>query len=405
MRVLLVNSLYAPDEVGGAERSVRSLAEELTQAGVDVHVAALTRQGLSTEKLSGVTVHRIGLANLYWPFGDVRRRALSRAVWHWNDRANAAMARQFSSLLEDVRPDLVHTNNLAGFSVSLWRAAKRNGLPLVHTLRDYYLVCPRSTMYRTAREGHGANCDAPCRSCGLFSAGKREASEDVDWVVGISRHILERHGELGFFAGITGRSVVHNGPLVQPAVSTVAPQGSPDKLLRVGYLGRLSPEKGIETLIDACLHESLRDRLTLQVAGLGDEEYGASLMSRASSPTIRFVGQQDPSSFLEQLDLLVVPSLWREAFGRVVVEAFAHRVPVIATRTGGLPEIVDDGVTGYLFPPGDVSELVRIMDSVLADRSLLPALAQAAVERVATLVPARVAGRYLEVYSAVASGR
>ncbi|MBK8151403.1 MAG: glycosyltransferase, partial [Acidobacteria bacterium] len=146
MKIALLNSCYYPDEPGGAERSVRILAESLVGAGHTVSVICLGKARETTE-VGGVRVERIPIRNGYLPSehgGD--RGAIQRVVWHVRDTHNSAAAHDIAVLLHQFRPDVLHTNNLSGFSVSVWKAARDLGIRIMHTTRDFYLLCPRSTM-------------------------------------------------------------------------------------------------------------------------------------------------------------------------------------------------------------------------------------------------------------------
>ena len=197
MKVVLLNTLYHPYRVGGAERSVRLLAEGLAAQGHKVVLVTLDKPGTSAKKetINGVEVYRVPLHNNYWPFTNNRHKpfVVRRALWHYRDRYNKAMARLVKTILEGERPDLLHTHNVTGFSVAVWDVAKSLGLPVVHTVRDYSLLCPRNA-YRKGR-----NCSRPCLSCLPFLIPKRKASVVVDVVVGNSRFTLKRHLEWGFF--------------------------------------------------------------------------------------------------------------------------------------------------------------------------------------------------------------
>ena len=115
--------------------------------------------------------------------------------------------------------------------------------------------------------------------------------------------------------------------------------------LIIGYLGRIEVTKGIETLIDAAA--ALGDeRCSLLIAGEGDPAYVDELRRRRSSPAIAFLGKVDAAAFFARIHLLVVPSLWEEPLSRVIPEAYASGVTVVASRVGGMPEIVVEGQTG-----------------------------------------------------------
>jgi glycosyltransferase involved in cell wall biosynthesis len=130
------------------------------------------------------------------------------------------------------------------------------------------------------------------------------------------------------------------------------------------YLGRLSPEKGLPTLLEAWADLDVQ----LLVAGDGPER---SRLERFASSRVTFLGMvsaTQAAELLREARALILPAEWFEPAPRSIVEAFAAGVPVIATRRGGIPESVEDGRSGVLFPAGDVASLRRAVESLMDDR-------------------------------------
>lgn len=354
MRVLLVNSLYAPDEAGGAERAVRVLAEELLRRGVDVTVACLSSEGrLRHDTIDGVPVVRLPLANLYFPFmRDAPPPTWQRFFWHLIDDWNPVMARRLGRVMDETRPDVVNLHNLAGLSAAAIGAARARGLPVVQTLHDYYFVCPRTAMFRD-----GAVCAAPCRGCRALTRRRRRASRGVNLAAGVSAAMLRPLAAAGAFPDETRRVVVHNpnppaGADYRPVLRG-HPPGAP---LRLGFLGRLDITKGLETLIAAM--RRLRDLpVSAALAGTGRAEYEAALRAAAAGLPIEFLGHVAPAELFRRIDVLVVPSAWLEPFGRVVQEAFACGVPVLGADSGAIPEVIGSTGAGLCFAAQDPEAL------------------------------------------------
>lgn len=354
MKVLLVNSLYAPDETGGAERAVRVLAEELLRRGVDVTVACLSPAGrLTRDTVDDVPVVRLPLANIYFPF--MRRASPAgwqRLLWHLLDDWNPLMARRLGQVMDAVQPDIVNLHNLAGLSAAAIGAAHARGMPVVQTLHDYYFVCPRTAMFR---DGHV--CDAPCSGCHALTRRRRRASRSVEIAAGVSEAMLRPLAAAGAFPDAQRRVVVHNpNPPADPdytAMGHVHPPGAP---LRLGFLGRLDITKGLETLIAAM--GRLQDLpVTTMIAGTGRGEYESELRAAAAGLPIQFLGHVAPAELFRRIDLLVVPSAWREPFGRVVQEAFAYGVPVLGADSGAIPEVIGSAGADLCFPAQDPAAL------------------------------------------------
>lgn len=198
-------------------------------------------------------------------------------------------------------------------------------------------------------------CLSICQKC------KPRASASLrSWpggtAVGISRSVLANHVTHGLFAGDTELIVSHpNIESGEPKISTRRAQ-----LREVGFLGRLSPEKGLEVLLD------VGDRLGISVlvAGEGHDGYVAELRDR--HPAARFVGHVPARDFLDRVDLLVVPSVWDEPFGRVVADAKAAGVPVLISDRGGLIEAAGAAAATFRsFSPYDPAALEALLAEAL----------------------------------------
>lgn len=389
MKVALLNALYEPYRFGGAERSVQILAEGLHRRGLSVSVITLGEPHLEPcSVINGVTVHRLPLDNWYWPF-VATTNAVQRAAWHVRDLSNRAMSARVAGVLDRVRPDVLHTNSLAGFSVSVWGQARRRGIRIVHSLRDYYLMCPPSVMYRN--EG---NCGRICARCLPFAAYRRRAAQAVHAVSGVSEFILERHLREGYFKGCVAAKVIYN-PL--PALQRQATTGR-SRGVAFGYIGRIAAHKGVRWLLEAFAKHAARDD-TLVLAGEGDERFVTAMKARFASPAVRFIGHSDPKVFYEQVDAVVVPSLWHEPLARTAIEAMAYGIPVIASNRGGLAEIVEDGVTGIVADPDDSGSLARAIRRLSQDRELAARLGSNCRERLARFCPESVSESFVSLFA------
>lgn len=380
MKVLFINSLYAPDIGGGAEIILQRTVEGFQQRGYQVAVLATGPQsGLMQETVNLVKVYRAGLRNFYWHFTAQRPGRLARLGWHLRDRYNAGMRDYVKQVIALEKPDVVVCHNLAGWSVSAWDEITAAGLPIVQVLHDLYLLCPGSTMFN---KGH--SCQTQCGRCERFRSGHDERSALVNTVVGVSRFMLDTLKAQGYFKGARGY-VVHNAS-PSPAVPVkLQPLDAPAKKgpLRFGYMGTLSEPKGLRWLIDQ--FQQLPIDATLQIAGRGQLDDEARFKALAHSPKVSFVGYQAPEDFYKQIDVAVVPSIWNEPFGMVAVEACAWSTPVIASRMGGLPEIIQDQFNGLLCSPDDPDSLGVAMLKLHQQPQLLARLSAQARVSVASL--------------------
>jgi len=355
VKILVVNNLYFPNIKGGAEVSTQIICEQLVELGHQVVVYSLDNcKSQHQSEINGVKVNYLPIKNVYWPFDEsTSRGGRSKLNFFAQDAYNLKVSRQFQEIIRNEQPDIVHTSNLYGFSVSVWSAAKINKIPVVHTLRDYYLLCRKGSLFVG-----GDNCEKRCLSCQLYSVPRSLVSQDVSAVIGVSQHILRAHLSAGLFGSASIRSVIHNPYRPKrDVVISISANSKPSNGLVFGYIGRVSEEKGIGKLIAAFAR--LNDSSSiLRIAGAYTEEYKNHLTDLAGESKVQFLGHIDAESFFSQIDVLVMPSLWHEPFGRGVVEAYAYGLPVIASRRGGLQEIVLDPQNS-LFEPTDVDSIVH----------------------------------------------
>ncbi len=387
MKVCIINTLYYPYSIGGAEKSVQFLTESLVDIGLNPFIISVGEQE-GIHEVNGIKVYVISVENLYWPYQPKNffRKHLN-PLWLGIDIYNPLMGRKIGHILDLERPDIVHTNNLGSISVAAWSETNKRAIPLVHTIRDYYLMCARATMYHKDRE-----CVTQCKICRVYAMARKHLSSLVDEVVGISNFILNRHVDAGFFPRAQ-LNIIHNSYRTEEK-RRITCNGS----LRLGYFGRILPSKGVELFIDAFLAWN-HPNATLVIAGNGNAEYLAKLQLKCLNKKVDFIKWAKPADFFSSIDVLVVPSLWHEPLGRTVFEAYAHGVPVIGSRRGGIPEIVEEGRTGVLFEPYEPQALVEVFQHVISHQEdWLGQMRINCLEKAKQFLPERIAREYVKVY-------
>lgn len=398
MRILHVTMLYPPHVMGGAERSVCMLAEAQAAAGHQVAVACTTPGPFAEEWRNGVAVFRMPHESLFWAEDWPRHNGLAR-VWRKALMPfNAGMRGHFSRVLDQFRPDIINSHSMVDVTTSLWPAATAQGYCVVHTLRDYDLLCVDGAMYHG-----GKGCGAKCK---ILSRPKQWHHRHISGVVAISHEVLQQHLDHGCFTALPPerRRIIWNSAR---ASGTSAAYQRPDRGAQpftFGFLGRISAEKGIGTLIDAARQLPAGRPWQIRVAGTSPAGIDSFIQASQGLP-IHFAGQMDPLAFFETIDILVVPSIWAEPFGRVIIEAYSAGVPVLAARTGGIPGLIAGDKDRWLVPPGDAGALAQRMNAILdAGRAALPAAEEFAPILEQT-TPETIARQYSQFYQTVLDHR
>ena len=396
MKVALLNEKYFPYISGGAERSLKVLAEALPARGATpVVITVCPGPAERTAVVDGVRVHSLPVRNFFWPVDGRARPRWKLAAYHLRDSLDRSRSREIRRMLERIGPDVVHTNNLSGLGILTWRAAKSLALPVVHTLRDHYLMCPFSVRHRRGRD-----CPATCLDCVPFALRNRRLSRLVDVAVGNSRDILEPHLAAGYFACAGETRVIYNAS----ATSCAGQPGAPAEpgVVTFAFLGRITREKGIENLLAAT--RSLPDRgWRLLIAGDGVRAYVERLRTRFSRRNISWLGWVDPAEIYRAADWVIVPSLWREPLPRVILEAHGCGVPVAASNRGGIPEVVAHGRTGLLYDPAAPAALAGLLKRLADGEWRAADFRSACISAAARYRPGRMAGDYLRAYAKAAA--
>jgi glycosyltransferase involved in cell wall biosynthesis len=212
----------------------------------------------------------------------------------------------------------------------------------------------------------------------------------------------------GKIAAACGRPVraILNGSSALPSESHAALRaelGVPDGVPLIGAIANLEARKGLRALLDAFARLPRPDARLVVIGADAEPEESSALKDLAAAPALAgrvLLAGYRPNArrYAAAFDVCVVPSLRQESFGLLALDAMRAGRPVVATRVGGLPEVVDDGVTGLLVPPGDPAALAAALERLLADPGLARGLGEAGRRRAAERFDAaRMAAEYREV--------
>ncbi|HEX5130389.1 MAG TPA: glycosyltransferase family 4 protein, partial [Usitatibacter sp.] len=317
----------------------------------------------------------------------------------------AEAVRQFDEMLAASRPDVVHVHELFPL-VSPWILPRctRRGVPVVMTVLDYRLTCPVGTHLREGRTCErcigGREHWALLNNC----RGNLVESATVSLFNAMARRFRLYAGHVSRFVApseFTCRWLVEKLGIEPqrvarvPCVIDIPARGVPDPAAGryVACASRLSPEKGIDTLVEAA-------RLSGLPFSVARNE--THLVKSTLPPDIATVvtrGASDLAGFYRGARMLVFPSVYFETFGLVGAESMSHGVPVVAARIGALADLVDDGVNGLLFEPGNARDLAEKVSRLWNDAALCRRLGSAAREKAAALwAPAAHVKGLLSVY-------
>ncbi|MEO1296698.1 MAG: glycosyltransferase [Cyanobacteria bacterium J06636_16] len=283
---------------------------------------------------------------------------------------------QIKIFLQEHRPNVAHIHNTVPLiSPSVYAACQSEGVPVVQTLHNFKLVCPGSNLYRdnqVCEKCIGKSFTYPALIHGCyrrdylstaflvssltFNRMRGTYSKEIDTYIALTEFARKKFIE----AGLPSEKLVMKPNFVTAQIGKGSHQGG-----YALFAGRLISQKGVETLLQAW--SLLDESVPLKIAGTG---YLAEQIQSQLPNNVEYLGQlprQEVISLMQNATFLVFPSEWYEGFPMTIVEAFATGLPVIASRLGGMAEIVQAGTSGWHFESGNPQDLAAVVQQAWRD--------------------------------------
>lgn len=372
MRILQANKFYYPK--GGADKYFIDLTEALNAAGHKTAVFAMadSRNLKSPDAKYFVSKIEFNGGGLKDKIKIPERMIYSREA-----------KRKFARELDDFKPDIVHVHNIYHqLSPSILEAAKERNIPVVMHLHDYKLVCPNYRLFtknRVCRKCLDKKSYWPClyNNCYESTAASFLAALEMTihhkWL-----HIYEKNIDLLIAPSeFMRRLVIESGWPEDKIITLYNPAPKISELTKIDnqekdyllYFGRLAPEKGINDLI----HAAKNSGKLLHIAGSGSEEKNIrkEFAPEIKDGRIKLLGRLSGKLLSDEIAgarAIVFPSLWPENMPLALLESLAQGKVVIASRIGGLPEIIVDKKNGFLFNAGDIKGLETVIRTVFRSK-------------------------------------
>lgn len=303
---------------------------------------------------------------------DVARRTI------WNSHS----FEDLTDIIRRERPVLMHcTNTFPLISPAAYYAAKSEGVAVVQSLHNYRVLCPNALLFRNGgvcRDCLGRRIAWPAVLHGCYR-GSRAASTVVTSMLAYHGRIKTWTDAVDQYIALSDfcREIFIEGGMPAHRIAVKPNCVNPDPGIGNGeggyavFVGRLSEEKGLDTLLNAW--EAADNPVSLKIVGDGPL---ANMVRTAAvkDHRIEWLGQrtfEDTLAIIGSAACLIMPSKSHEPFGRTIIEAFAKATPVVVATRGAMPELVDDGRTGMHFEAGDPRQLAAAVKAILADRERL----------------------------------
>lgn len=354
MKIIQVNKFLYPK--GGADKYCLTLIEELSKQG-----ETIIPFGMADHRNIKSSWQEYFSENIDYHQAGNYFKIATRLIW------NQEAAAKFAALLDKTKPDLIHAHNIYHqLSPAILVEAKKRKIPVVMTLHDYKLACPNYLMFN-----HGQNCERclggnylNCLTHNCYNSYARSGLAALEsFLHNKVWHIYRDNVDLfiapsNYLKGImikAGWPADKIEVLINPAPTYTPSTEDNNRLL---YLGRLSLEKGLETLLEALKFNNE----SLDIVGTGPDE--AKLKELCTKLELNdrvsfhgFLNGEALEKIKRSAKAIVLPSLWAENMSLVLLESLSCGKLVIASNTGGSPELIIDKQTGFLFEAGNVYQL------------------------------------------------
>ena len=386
MKILQIAHCFPPESMTGAEICAYNLAKRLSdkhEVSVFYRINDPLKKDYEVIKngFEGIRVYKIN--NTLRHYNSIEK------VYH-----NKRIEEAFAEVLKEAKPDIAHIHHLLFLSLGIIAILRKSNIPIVFTLHDYWLICPRGQLLRPdcslCKEPFKANC-LFCLAMGMnpknlakrllklpigkkFSRDLKDICGKVDLFIAPSNHLRNRFIKFG----VPPEKIVYSDNGMDISLFKDTEKTASDKI-RFGFIGTLIPSKGAHVLIKA-FNKIREGKAVLKIYGkspvnngIFDYYHRINRMAR-NNKNIKFMGtydNKDVAKIFKKIDILIFPSLWQENAPLVLREAILTKTPVIASDIGGAPDIIRHGKNGFLFKAGDEEQLSKFMQDIIKNPSYI----------------------------------
>ena len=362
MKITIVSALYPPEAIGGAETAAHNLANWLALKGNTVSVLS-TATAKSAEFVEDRT-RNPSLTRAYFPhiypiFHFQDAPSWKKPLWHIQDHVDPRNELIFDKYLEITEPDVAIVHYIQGIGYNALKALARRKIPSIFILHDLGLVCIRMSMFK-----NGSNCVSQCSLCKISTRYKQHIISQIPQVgfCSPSRFNLEATGRIFGFGHRPNTSILNINLYPFPNRPRTRKIG-----LQILYVGRVHRTKGVDVLLSAA--SRLVTSCDLHVTIVGDGPDLATLQAEYGEHSwCTFAGQvthQEVANYMNDADVLCIPSTWMENSPGVAIHALQLGLPILASDIGGIPELVHHEENGLLVTAGDVEAWAHAISGVI----------------------------------------
>lgn len=361
MKICLINSLYEPYNRGGAEDIVRILAQYLAKHGHQIYIISSDiRSGFKTrvykENIGQIRLFRVQTVNIASFYNLHRIWPILRVGWHFIDTINPFTYLALKRIIKTIKPDLIWAHNLKGLSYINTRLFRKNQAVFWQTLHDVQYYDPSGLIiydkqlnifYKFARW--------------IYQLIVKLSLAQPDLVISPSQWLLDFYEAKGFFKKAKKINLLNPINVKQNHV-----HDNKGKWLRLLFVGQLEQHKGVNFLIKA-FEQYIKDHHNISLTIVGSGSLKSKVKADIAGIDIKFIDWVESSklpTLISSHDMVVVPSLCYENSPTIINMAHGLGKPVLASAIGGIAEMIEEDVNGWLFAPNNIDAFMQKLDYI-----------------------------------------
>jgi len=389
-KILVVSQLFPPYFIGGSEIVAYEQSKRLKEMNFEMRVFAgkhdnRKRRHRITEENRDFKITRIVLHDVDFDpdFASIDKKTVQEA---------------FRRELYAFAPDVVHFHNIYSLSIKMVDECHKRHIPTVMTLHDFWGICFKNVLLAD----NGSICDRKDGNC--VYCQKRLNLEDggsinvhdrnrlfldylnrLDLLIAPTKYLAQKFCNAGVLEDKV--KLIRYG-IDTSRFSNIEKKRS--KKIRFAYIGSMYAHKGLGLLLKglSLLSSDEKEKISLSIIGSGEASYidycKALIRQMGINRYIRFCGKT-PNGKIQHayrdIDVLIIPSVWPENSPVTILEALAAGTPVLASNVGGIPELVEDGVTGYLYRHDEPLQLARNIRKIIHDPQIIDTMRPACLSK------------------------
>ena len=383
MKILLVNEYFSNEVKTGANLIAYSTYYLLKNNNIETYFFS---------KDTGDFCYNQEINSLFPKSYEFNKSIYGQFLFRLNSLYNISAKRQFQKVLKKIQPDLVHVHITTELSLSILSLLRKYNIPYVLTVHDAQFVCPVM-----GNHGYCLDCNQSILNCIKKKCSRNNIFPSIYLAIKfyIYKKMLKKYPPKKIICPSIALKDYINKTRFANNIEFVCIPNSLDETfnnVKASYfnknyflfVGALNDSKGVGVLLEAI--KKLPNNINFHFVGEGkQEEYYKQFAKENKLDNVKFLGKMNRQELISEYQnciAVITPSIWFEIFGMINIEAFACGKPVIASKTGGIAEIIDDNINGLLFEPGNVQALVTCILKYWNNNDLVIAHGKEALNKV-----------------------